>query len=108
MCCLPLMAYLGYLDYDSFLVSLYSSNWGNNVLTVQNHRSLIIIGISVFYSYLLHYIKDYDRHVAAAIYSSTQQGRRDRDGSPAETGLIPPIPTAYGGIEVGALNRIGV
>ncbi|UOH83897.1 hypothetical protein LQV05_006635 [Cryptococcus neoformans] len=68
---------------------------------------LVIIGISVFYSYLLHYIKDYDRHVAAAIYSSTQQGRRDRDGSPAETGFIPPIPTAYGGIEELIIVRPG-
>ncbi|KIR63724.1 solute carrier family 31 (copper transporter), member 1 [Cryptococcus bacillisporus CA1873] len=68
---------------------------------------LVIIGISLFYSYLLHYIKDYDRHIAAAIYSSTQQGRRDRDGSPAGTGLIPPIPAAYGGIESGAFGRIG-
>ncbi|KIR98160.1 solute carrier family 31 (copper transporter), member 1 [Cryptococcus deuterogattii 2001/935-1] len=68
---------------------------------------LVIIGISLFYSYLLHYIKDYDRHIAAAIYSSTQQGRRDRDGSPAGTGLIPPVPAAYGGIESGAFGRIG-
>lgn len=80
---------------------------GDNLLTVHYHGSLVIIGISLFYSYLLHYIKDYDRHIAAAIYSSTQQGRRERDVSPAGTGLIPPIPAAYGGIESGAFGRIG-
>ncbi|ODN75948.1 hypothetical protein L202_05929 [Cryptococcus amylolentus CBS 6039] len=74
---------------------------------------LIIIAISLFYSYLLHYIKQYDRQVAYNVYSSQQSGsasRRDSNAgaSSSGAGLIPPIPVGYGGAETGAVGKIGV
>ncbi|WVQ80452.1 hypothetical protein IAT38_002557 [Cryptococcus sp. DSM 104549] len=72
---------------------------------------LTIIGISLFYSYLLHYIKNLDRQIAVTLYSGAQPHRRERgergEGS-SGTGLIPPVPAGYNAVETGSANKIGV
>ncbi|WVN87323.1 uncharacterized protein L203_102501 [Cryptococcus depauperatus CBS 7841] len=74
---------------------------------------LIIVGIALLYSYLLHYLKVYDLRVAASIYQ-TQTGRRGAsgversEGASSTTGLISPAPCSYGVIENGAAGKAGL
>ncbi|WVR03460.1 hypothetical protein IAU60_000451 [Kwoniella sp. DSM 27419] len=83
---------------------------------------LAIVLISLFYSYLLHYIKNYDKRIALNIYQTSQPNRRESI-VPSMTGglavpgtgttsrresLIPPSPAGYSAIESGALNKIGL
>ncbi|WWD22372.1 hypothetical protein CI109_106863 [Kwoniella shandongensis] len=80
---------------------------------------LIVILISLFYSYLLHYTKQYDRQIALTIYTSNTTNnsslanRRESSipNSRRESSLIPPVPSGYQSVvtvEGGAANRIGI
>ncbi|KAK8845426.1 hypothetical protein IAR55_006139 [Kwoniella newhampshirensis] len=74
---------------------------------------LIVVLISLFYSYLLHSIKQYDRQIALTIYASSTSGGNRRESvavgaNARRESLIPPIPAGYQSVESGAANRIGV
>ncbi|OCF38628.1 solute carrier family 31 (copper transporter), member 1 [Kwoniella heveanensis CBS 569] len=75
---------------------------------------LAVILISLFYSYLLHSIKSYDRRIALNIYQTSQPNRRESSvpglggSSVRRESLIPPSPAGYNTVESGALNKMGV
>ncbi|WVQ93839.1 hypothetical protein IAU59_000917 [Kwoniella sp. CBS 9459] len=76
---------------------------------------MAVILISLFYSYLLHSIKAYDRRIALNIYQTSQPNRRESSvpglgglSSRRESSLVPPVPAGYNTVESGALNKMGV
>jgi len=72
--------------------------------------SLTIIVIATLYSYLLHYISQYNLHLAYTIQSNANPSSRRESvavGLGRRESLIPPIPNGYSAIEQGG-NRLGM
>ncbi|WWC66883.1 uncharacterized protein I206_100790 [Kwoniella pini CBS 10737] len=82
-------------------------SWHINGSTSMFISCILIIGISFFYSFLLNYIKTFDRKIALSIYnqnsiSSSSISSSNSNNNRRENGLN------YNSIEIGSLSKIGM
>ncbi|ORY34348.1 Ctr copper transporter family-domain-containing protein [Naematelia encephala] len=67
---------------------------------------ILVALISIFYAYLIHLVRNYDRRIAYSLYVDSRASTSS--GSGRRETLIPPIPTGYSAIETGAAKNVGV
>ena len=75
-------------------------------------RSLVIFGVAILYSFLLHQIKRLDIALAYSLHADSKGGSggsnsRRESMVPRRESLIPPIPNGYNAIETGSV-KMGV
>lgn len=97
------LAYPRLDDHGYILVSLYSA-LHMSALSQSLCCSLAVMVISILYSSLLHYIKQFDTTVAYALHNADKGGAGAARRESRRESLILPIPNSYQTVEGGGGN----